>query len=132
MNLFRSKSKRKESITDADNHSETDNDKFTTAKSKREENKINNEEVVSNSNYGEGNESIQEGNAEAASKYSDNNEELSEHVESVSLEINIMPSATEKNSLLPVLFELRQDAAFCDVAFLCHGKLFTAHRCIVK
>ena len=65
--------------------------------------------------------------------YENNNDEESTHrVESVSIEANITPGANEKNSLLSVLFELRKDGTFCDVAFLCHGTLFTAHRCVVR
>lgn len=62
----------------------------------------------------------------------DNDEESTHRVESISIEANITPGATEKNTLLSVLFELRKDGTFCDVAFLCHGTLFTAHRCVVR
>eukprot|EP01036_Dinobryon_divergens_P031668 gene31668-41111_t len=62
----------------------------------------------------------------------DNDEESTHRVESISIEANITPGATEKNTLLSVLFELRKDGTFCDVAFLCHGTLFTAHRCVVS
>jgi hypothetical protein len=59
-------------------------------------------------------------------------EENSDKVESVILEISLAPATSEKCALFPILHELRQDSTFCDVAFLCHGTLFTAHRCVVS
>jgi hypothetical protein len=42
------------------------------------------------------------------------------------------PTENEKYSSLLSLFDMRNDAAFCDVAFLVHGCLFRAHKVIVR
>jgi hypothetical protein len=42
------------------------------------------------------------------------------------------PTENEKSTAMVSLFDMRNDAAFCDVAFLVHGCLFRAHKVIVR
>jgi hypothetical protein len=42
------------------------------------------------------------------------------------------PTENEKSTSMVSLFDMRNDAAFCDVAFLVHGCLFRAHKVIVR
>lgn len=48
------------------------------------------------------------------------------------LDAQILPGDTEKGKLLSMFNDLRKESTFCDVAFLCKGKLFRAHRIIVS
>lgn len=44
----------------------------------------------------------------------------------------LVPTEPEKFTMLKMFAELRSDGSFCDVAFLCQGVLFRAHRVIVS
>jgi hypothetical protein len=44
----------------------------------------------------------------------------------------ITPGETEKLALLSSFQALREDGTFCDVAFLCQGTLFRAHRVVIS
>ena len=44
----------------------------------------------------------------------------------------ITPGDAEKLSLLSSFQNLREDGTFCDVAFLCKGNLFRAHRVVIS
>jgi hypothetical protein len=44
----------------------------------------------------------------------------------------VVASPYEKASILKMFTELRAEGSFCDVAFLCQGVLFRAHRVIVR
>jgi hypothetical protein len=46
--------------------------------------------------------------------------------------LQIPPGESEKNTVFAALLELRNDASFCDVAFLVHGTLFRAHKIVVR
>ena len=48
------------------------------------------------------------------------------------LDAQILPGNSEKSKLLSMFNDLRTEATFCDVAFLCKGKLFRAHRIVVS
>jgi len=48
------------------------------------------------------------------------------------LDAQIIPGNTEKSKLLNMFNDLRTESTFCDVAFLCKGKLFRAHRIVVS
>ena len=76
------------------------------------------------------NENESESRLELATE--DDNEGSTGRPESVILEASIAPGTSERNAVFPILFDLRQDSTFCDVAFLCHGKLLTAHKCVVN
>lgn len=48
------------------------------------------------------------------------------------VDAQILPGDSEKAKLLSMFDGLRKDSTFCDVAFLCKGKLFRAHRVVVS
>ena len=49
----------------------------------------------------------------------------------ISYDTYLAPTDTEKKNILAFALELRNEATFCDVAFLVKGSLFRAHRVIV-
>ena len=139
MNLFRLKSKKKDNTDySIDNNTAVEDKKRDKNKTTKDLSEAVSEDGTKNSlgdvNYQE-HDNDNGDNFDAASgaeRTEDNDEESTQRVESVSIEANISPGANEKNTLLSILFELRKDGTFCDVAFLCHGTLFTAHRCVVR
>ncbi len=48
------------------------------------------------------------------------------------LDAQILPGNAEKSKLLNMFNDLRSESTFCDVAFLCKGTLFRAHRIVVS
>lgn len=44
----------------------------------------------------------------------------------------LLPGEGEKKQMLAMFQEMRKESFFCDVAFLCHGILFRAHRVVVS
>ncbi len=44
----------------------------------------------------------------------------------------LLPSVGEKKHMIAMFQEMRKESFFCDVAFLCHGILFRAHRVVVS
>jgi hypothetical protein len=50
----------------------------------------------------------------------------------INFDAPIIASCDEKTLLLKMMKELRAESSFCDVAFLCQGVLFRAHRVIVS
>jgi hypothetical protein len=48
------------------------------------------------------------------------------------LDAQILPGEGEKSKLLTMFNDLRKESTFCDVAFLCKGTLFRAHRVVVS
>ncbi len=56
---------------------------------------------------------------------------VSENVIERVYEIEFKVGEHEKSNILTCLNDMRNDSSFCDVAFLCHGKLFRAHRVVV-
>jgi hypothetical protein len=48
------------------------------------------------------------------------------------VDAQILPGDSEKGKLLSMFDDLRKESTFCDVAFLCKGKLFRAHRVVVS
>ena len=48
------------------------------------------------------------------------------------LDAHVIPSDSEKSKVLAMFQDLRVEGTFCDVAFLCKGTLFNAHRVVVS
>jgi hypothetical protein len=44
----------------------------------------------------------------------------------------LLPGEGEKMQMIAMFYEMRKESFFCDVAFLCHGVLFRAHRVVVS
>ncbi len=85
----------------------------------------------------ENNDRDEQGSQGGGSKYngSDENKSASEvgaFTRGVVFDSLVVPSAFEKASLLKMLNELRVQGTFCDVAFLCQGVLFRAHKIVVR
>lgn len=55
-----------------------------------------------------------------------------EDEENVKVEASLIPSDQEKRALLASFDTMRKDSLFCDVAFVCKGTLFRAHRVVVS
>jgi hypothetical protein len=47
-------------------------------------------------------------------------------------EAQLLPSEVEKKHILSMFYTMRKDSFFCDVAFVCNGVLFRAHRVVVS
>ena len=58
-------------------------------------------------------------------------DEASENIIERVYEIEFKVGEAEKTNILTCLNDMRIDSSFCDVAFLCHGKLFRAHRVVI-
>ncbi len=52
--------------------------------------------------------------------------------EEVTIEASLIPSDQEKRALLASFDTMRKDSLFCDVAFVCRGTLFRAHRVVIS
>ncbi len=59
-------------------------------------------------------------------------EETPDPLHDVIFDVSVIASEAEKTGMLRVMSELRADSSLCDVAFLCGGVLFRAHRVIVS
>ena len=71
-------------------------------------------------------DSYREGEVGGVEQEEEEQEEEEEYIFTTS------PSENEKSTAMISLFDMRNDAAFCDVAFLVHGCLFRAHKVIVR
>ena len=47
-------------------------------------------------------------------------------------EAQLLPCESEKKHILTMFYTMRKDSFFCDVAFVCNGVLFRAHRVVVS
>lgn len=47
-------------------------------------------------------------------------------------EAQLLPCESEKKHILQMFYTMRKDSFFCDVAFVCNGVLFRAHRVVVS
>lgn len=47
-------------------------------------------------------------------------------------EAQLLPCEAEKKHILSMFHTMRKDSFFCDVAFVCNGVLFRAHRVVVS
>ena len=47
-------------------------------------------------------------------------------------EAQLLPCEAEKKHILSMFYTMRKDSFFCDVAFVCNGVLFRAHRVVVS
>lgn len=47
-------------------------------------------------------------------------------------EAQLLPCESEKKHILLMFNTMRKESFFCDVAFICHGVLFRAHRVVVS
>ena len=47
-------------------------------------------------------------------------------------EAQLLPCESEKKHILSMFYTMRKDSFFCDVAFVCNGVLFRAHRVVVS
>ena len=47
-------------------------------------------------------------------------------------EAQLLPCEGEKKHILSMFYTMRKDSFFCDVAFVCNGVLFRAHRVVVS
>ena len=47
-------------------------------------------------------------------------------------EAQLLPCEAEKKHILSMFYTMRRDSFFCDVAFVCNGVLFRAHRVVVS
>lgn len=47
-------------------------------------------------------------------------------------EAQLLPCEAEKKHILSMFYVMRKDSFFCDVAFVCNGVLFRAHRVVVS
>eukprot|EP00605_Chrysophyceae_sp_TOSAG23-4_P002118 GSChrysophyteH1.ASY1.ANO1.2344.1 assembled CDS len=65
---------------------------------------------------------------EASSAYDENELEADDEI----VDAQIYPGDGEKTKILTMFDDLRRESTFCDVAFLCKGKLFRAHRIVVS
>ena len=63
---------------------------------------------------------------------SEKSSELDAFNRGVILDSVVVASVFEKASLLKMFNELRTEGTFCDVAFLCQGVLFRAHKIVVR
>ena len=61
---------------------------------------------------------------------SDDNDDLNNIEENI--EAYLIPSDNEKKAVLASFDAMRKDSLFCDVAFICQGIVFRAHRVIVS
>jgi hypothetical protein len=65
-------------------------------------------------------------------EYGNDNDTFNELEATEIVDAQILPGDAEKGKLLSMFDGLRREQTFCDVAFLCKGKLFRAHRVIVS
>ena len=64
--------------------------------------------------------------------YDESNADGSAMLEETYTEAQLLPCDTEKKHILMMFDSMRKDSFFCDVAFLCQGIMFRAHRVIVS
>lgn len=79
---------------------------------------------------------LEETNAENAGKnhaFEDDVDEEDEVASKVEYsEAQLLPCESEKKHILQMFYTMRKDSFFCDVAFVCNGVLFRAHRVVVS
>lgn len=46
--------------------------------------------------------------------------------------VYLSPGSSEQASILPLAREMRNEACFCDITFVVQGRMFRAHRIIVR
>jgi hypothetical protein len=59
-------------------------------------------------------------------------QDYEEHSKVEYTEAQLLPSEVEKRHILSMFYTMRKDSFFCDVAFVCNGVLFRAHRVVVS
>lgn len=68
-------------------------------------------------------------------KHSEVDDDVRDHDEDSRIEYaeaQLLPSEGEKKHILSMFYTMRKDSFFCDVAFVCNGVLFRAHRVVVS
>ena len=79
---------------------------------------------------------VEENNAENGGKnhiFEDDVDEEDEVASKVEYsEAQLLPCESEKKHILQMFYTMRKDSFFCDVAFVCNGVLFRAHRVVVS
>jgi hypothetical protein len=65
-------------------------------------------------------------------EFRDDNEALDDVPQTHYTEAQLLSSDVEKKYILSMFSVMRKDSFFCDVAFVCNGALFRAHRVVVS